>query len=882
MSADNSTIEATEKLKVDDVTKLVDAPPAAPSERPQAPSPTITTNDVTKPTDDVTKLSDDVTKDDVVTEAIKEPGGAMEGLEWTDGVGVLPGSDLKFRMTEDGELEMITEKLSESDESPAHDVTRDDVSNDSLQEDERTVDSDVNGGKLGLTEVKQEDEMEIGESDEMLDSFYGEIQRSFTGAPKYDSTCLFCGRVGDSRTFCGRFCSKQCIAKNAGRHKRHLKNHHVIKPGKVPERKRLTSYEGEFPAESGRQKDSGDLKIKIRLPSTGGSNEKRRKASIISDDVANSGGGQPKRRHVGMATGVMSQVARKDANRRRFMWNEHLEREKAQGAPGSVFRILHNRGPYPESENRFRVGQLLEAVDPNHQSMICLVSVVSMCGHRLRLHFEGYPSCFNFWVNADSPFIFPCGFCERTGRTLAPPCGYDAQGFRWRAYTDEMGLHPAPGDNFVATEIKNKTKFEVNDKLEAVDRKHPTLTCVATVIDIIGDYILIHFDGWDSDYDYWAISTSNYVRPIGWCKENEKELSPPLGFAEGEVFDWKTYLRDHKAAESDAFVCNPHGFSPGMRVEVVDQRNPVLLRVATVAEVDDYRVKIHFDGWSDMYDDWLDADSSDLHPPGWASRTNHPLQPPLRPEQLVLNSEQTGCPIPGCNGIGHVRQDKYVSHHSEFGCPYSPQNLGRDPLPDRLNFTAENRSEEPEPRTEFQADRKTNKGFAFPKRKRGRPRINSKLPERRISKEATYIKGESERSDGKQSRKIPQKYRLRPARMTSYSEAPLYRSGLSINQSKNDETPNYWHQHVRLLPGVDGTKASQVTNWSTSEVSEFVKKLTGKSNYGDIFVSQEIDGEALLMLTQTDISSVLKLKLGPSVKIYNAILMFKVADKLRN
>lgn len=39
--------------------------------------------------------------------------------------------------------------------------------------------------------------------------------------------------------------------------------------------------------------------------------------------------------------------------------------------------------------------------------------------------------------------------------------------------------------------------------------------------------------------------------------------------------------------------------------------------------------QIHFDGWSHVYDFWIDADHPDIHPIGWCSKTGHPLQPPL-------------------------------------------------------------------------------------------------------------------------------------------------------------------------------------------------------------------------------------------------------------
>lgn len=38
---------------------------------------------------------------------------------------------------------------------------------------------------------------------------------------------------------------------------------------------------------------------------------------------------------------------------------------------------------------------------------------------------------------------------------------------------------------------------------------------------------------------------------------------------------------------------------------------------------------------------------------------------------------------------------------------------------------------------------------------------------------------------------------------------------------------------------------------------------------------QQIDGEAFMLVTQTDIVKIMNVKLGPALKIYNSILMFK-------
>lgn len=74
-----------------------------------------------------------------------------------------------------------------------------------------------------------------------------------------------------------------------------------------------------------------------------------------------------------------------------------------------------------------------------------------------------------------------------------------------------------------------KHGFRTGMKLEAVDRMNPDLICVATVTNVIGNHFLVHFDEWDDSYDYWCGDDCPYIRPVGWCRENNRNLNPPNG-----------------------------------------------------------------------------------------------------------------------------------------------------------------------------------------------------------------------------------------------------------------------------------------------------------------------------------------------------------------
>ncbi len=116
---------------------------------------------------------------------------------------------------------------------------------------------------------------------------------------------------------------------------------------------------------------------------------------------------------------------------------------------------------FPQCKNGFRVGMRLEGIDHEHPSMYCVLTIaevttktlmlskydilllcyftwsilwltcayLQVVGHRIRLHFDKYSDCYDFWVNSNSPDIHPVGWCEKTGHKLHPPKGKKHQPF---------------------------------------------------------------------------------------------------------------------------------------------------------------------------------------------------------------------------------------------------------------------------------------------------------------------------------------------------------------------------------------------------------------------------------------------------------------------
>ncbi|XP_059753174.1 lethal(3)malignant brain tumor-like protein 1 isoform X6 [Balaenoptera ricei] len=465
-----------------------------------------------------------------------------------------------------------------------------------------------------------------------------------------------------------------------------------------------------------------------------------------------------------------------------WSWESYLEEQEAITAPVSLFQdyqaVTHNK-------NGFKPGMKLEGIDPQHPSMYFILTVAEVCGYRLRLHFDGYSECHDFWINASSPDIHPAGWFEKTGHKLQPPKGYKEEEFSWSHYLRSTRTQAAPKHLFVSqSHSPPPLGFQVGMKLEAVDRMNPSLICVASVTDVVDSRFLVHFDNWDDTYDYWCDPSSPYIHPVGWCQKQGKPLTPPQDYPDPDSFCWEKYLEETGASAVPAWafkVRPPHSFLVNMKLEAVDRRNPALIRVASVEDVEDHRIKLHFDGWSHAYDFWIDADHPDLHPAGWCSKTGHPLQPPLRPREPSSTSPG-GCPPLSCRSLPQTRTSKYSFHH----------RIGRPPKYQKI------------PQEDF------------------------------------------------------------PTLTTDVMHQSLFMSALSAHPDRSLSA--CWEQHCRLLPGVAGISASTVAKWTINEVFGFVQTLTG------------CEDQARLFKDEADIVKIMSVKLGPALKIYNAILMFKNAD----
>ncbi|KAJ8270751.1 hypothetical protein GJAV_G00118820 [Gymnothorax javanicus] len=815
------------------------------------------------------------------THAVAPDFDVYEAMDWKDGVGTLPGSELKFRVNEFGVLEVITDDVEAESAKKTHArttwavPTAQEVTTTAGQEGPAPEDGDPDAAWSSPAVFSEAPEQ--AESEERKDKQW----------QRRGLVCVHCQRKGSQVDFLpdGRHCSERCLRLALQEEQRNKKdapksNGEMLTMTRKRHLQRQESVADDTDNQLEVQDDDEDYEEKADRKTTRGPQRGRRKrrgdAALLRHTVPYGG------------------------KKKSWCWASYLEQEKAIAAPTKLFKEHQS---FPQNKSGFRVGMKLEGVDPEHPSMYCVLTVAEVSGHRIRLHFDKYSDCYDFWVNSNSPDIHPVGWCEKTGHKLHPPKGMKDEEFSWPSYIKLCKAQAAPKALF---ENQNTTVtpsgFRIGMKLEAIDKKNPTFICVATVTDMVDSRFLVHFDNWDESYDYWCDATGPYIHPVGWCQENGKTLTTPPGYPDSHNFSWERYLEETNSlpAPARAFKSKPpHSFQINMKLEAVDKRNPMLVRVVTVVDTEDHRIKIHFDGWTDEYDYWVDTDSPDIHPAGWCAKTGHPLQPPISPQDMFESSEQGGCPTAGCKGVGHIKGSRYSGHHSAVGCPYSDININKDSvLPDRLSGEmpgtgpALARTRRGEPNHEMAAftvqkpvtsnhnhldkpcgaDKSvTGEGSGEPKkppvtetkRRVGRPCKQRKvevLEEEEVESEVSSIVESKELS----------------------LQQALHQSVFMPCSSPSSSAPYCWDQHSKLLPSVAGITASKVAGWTVEEVTSFIQGLPGCKEQVRMFREEQIDGEAFLLLTQIDLVKILSIKLGPALKIYNSILMFKTAEDSPN
>ncbi|XP_016142481.1 lethal(3)malignant brain tumor-like protein 3 [Sinocyclocheilus grahami] len=339
----------------------------------------------------------------------------MSALDWKDGIATLPGSDIRFRMTEFGTLEIVTEvepKVKEAELTGPQPQTTG-TSNTHSSEQNKTLNQTAkpqSNTEHQTNAVVSTDPHRQAESNNAVESpSVSTVPNEIVPMTETTANCRSCGHSGSRESFLqGKYCSAPCVQPTSGR---------------------------STPAEAAEGERLGKRVRKKKKMFMESGDEEEDNIEEEEEKVRSSKG----RRAAKVARLVTAPLVKKKT----WSWSAYLEEERAITAPLKLFKEHQS---FPQSRNGFKVGMKLEGLDPSHPAFFCVLTVAEVQGYRIRLHFDGYPECYDFWVNADSWDVKPPGWCEKTGLKLLLPKGIHFDGwseeYDFWLDADSPDLHP--------------------------------------------------------------------------------------------------------------------------------------------------------------------------------------------------------------------------------------------------------------------------------------------------------------------------------------------------------------------------------------------------------------------------------------------------------
>lgn len=532
-------------------------------------------------------------------------------------------------------------------------------------------------------------------------------------------------------------------------------------------------------------------------------------------------------------------------------WKEFLVKRLtgARTLPGNFYNKV-----WESVGSLFRRGMALELVDKMRISQVRVANVVDITGRRLRLSYSG-DSEDGFWCHEESPLINPVGWARRVGHQIEA-----SQEYHDRCALETYLDTDCTTDMFPEYRQPSGT-FMAGMKLEAVDPLNLATICVATVMKVLRlGYIMIRIDGYEVDRsggDWFCYHASSpLIFPPGFCEQNNINLKVPAGH-EGE-FEWSSYLEQSKSspAPTDLFShkddCK-HGFVAGMKVECTDLMDPRLVCVGTISRVVGRLLRVHFDGWVDFYDQWMDCECVDIYPVGWAELVGHSLEAPKveQPTQKEKTGRGRGWPKgrkrKTVKNVGKRKTDTVTSSPGEVEDLVEPVSGGTsvgDPM---------SRSPTPELAT-LEAGPVD-----------AAPALETANEIKDVGREImTVIKKDV--GEEMMIMKVEKVWPMLP--VIEEPEMPVL----------EPETSNHY---IPLLVDAAGNTTPhkkdsnlEPSEWTIVDMGEFLK-INECSNLVEAFAEKSVDGATFLNMDKSGIMALVNNKIGPCLKLENLLALLK-------
>ncbi|NXG09885.1 SMBT1 protein, partial [Sakesphorus luctuosus] len=581
-------------------------------------------------------------------------------------------------------------------------------------------------------------------------------------------------------------------------------------------------------------------------------------------------------------------------------WQEILKKVKEEEEESSVPTDLFKDKPVI-GVHSFSEGMKLEAVDPMAPFVISPATVLKVYNDKyFMIEIDDlrpdHPSSRCYVCHVGSAGIFPVQWSLKNGLNLSPPPGYPGQDFDWADYLKQCGAEAAPQSCFPL--LTSDHGFKENMKLEAVNPVDPEEVCIATVTKVKDSYLWLQLEGSKKPVPDCIVSVESMnIFPVGWCETNGYQLRPPrkaivnkqkkiaVVQPEKQILSSRTVhdgLKNQELNSSDSVVINgkyccpkiyfnhrcfsgpylnkgriaelPQSVGPGNCVLVLKEVLTLLInaaykpsRVLRELQLDEEAawhghgetLKAKYKGKS--YRATVEVVRTADRVAEFCRKTCIKLEccPNLFGPQMVLDKCSENCSV--------LTKTKYTHYYGKR----KNKRIGRPP---GGHSNLEVAMKKPNKR------RKRRKHFFVHKKKRSSASVDNTPAG---SPQGSGAEEEDDQDESELSHSLAQDRDKRKRKLRTFSFS-------------DDENKPPSPKDIKMEVAEKLQLDSNPLEWSVADVVRFLKS-TDCAPLARIFLDQEIDGQALLLLTLPTVQECMDLKLGPAIKLCHHIERVKLA-----
>uniref|UniRef100_A0A4W3J9F2 Scm like with four mbt domains 2 n=1 Tax=Callorhinchus milii TaxID=7868 RepID=A0A4W3J9F2_CALMI len=613
-------------------------------------------------------------------------------------------------------------------------------------------------------------------------------------------------------------------------------------------------------------------------------------------------------------------------------WKEALEKVLSEAEnfplPVEVFKDQPDLRTHS-----FTVGMKLEAVNSLEPFSICPASVTKVFNDQYFMitmdDLRTETSENTVLCHADSPGILPVQWCLKNGVHLTPPKGYPNPDFDWADYLKQCEAEAVSQFCFRNVSYTSFNRgFTKNMKLEAVTHSNAAEICVASIIKVKGRLMWIHLEDSKNPVPEYIVDVDSMdIFPVGWCEANGYPLTPPYRavchkqkkiavvqpekqscncFSNSDLFVPGTttngkyccskiyfnhrcfsgpYLNKGRIAEL------PQSVGPGKCVLVLKEVLTLLINAAYKPGRVLRELQLDNDPQWNCQEETLKAK--------YKGKTYRSIMKIVRTADRVADFCRRTCMKLECcpNLFGPLmvtdKCPENCSVHTKTKYTYYYGKKKKIIRPPVGHGSIESNNKKPARR------RKKRRSCFVQKKKRSStsmdytpvasPQENGDEKEdgHDVMDDETGSEETSSEQRGDQtdtSSEVPDVKPKRLARLRSATELPRpliverarrKRRARSLSLSEDNKYSSLKSPAPKLSL-MDLCFTINPLEWSVSEVVRFIKS-TDCAPLAKIFQEQDIDGQALLLLTLPTVQECMELKLGPAIKLCHHIERVKIA-----